>query len=103
MSLPVDFQRIEEGQKQTASAMKACIKEFNATLPPQLKTSGSLETLMETLAIINPDLVAQEVQKPSPVKTSGSRDAMLEQLAIINPDMVAQGSAEGAAAESIRY
>ncbi|HCA0233555.1 TPA: exodeoxyribonuclease, partial [Klebsiella pneumoniae] len=56
MSLPVDFQRIEEGQKQTASAMKACIKEFNATLPPQLKTSGSRETLMETLAIINPDL-----------------------------------------------
>ncbi|HBZ8979986.1 TPA: exodeoxyribonuclease, partial [Klebsiella pneumoniae] len=52
MSLPVDFQRIEEGQKQTASAMKACIKEFNATLPPQLKTSGSRETLMETLAII---------------------------------------------------
>ncbi|HBZ9293265.1 TPA: exodeoxyribonuclease, partial [Klebsiella pneumoniae] len=50
MSLPVDFQRIEEGQKQTASAMKACIKEFNATLPPQLKTSGSRETLMETLA-----------------------------------------------------
>ncbi|WP_374741209.1 RecE family exodeoxyribonuclease [Klebsiella variicola] len=90
MSLPVDFQRIEEGQKQTASAMKACIKEFNATLPPQLKTSGSRETLMETLAIINPDLVAQEMQKPSPVKTSGSRDAMLEQLAIISPDMVAQ-------------
>ncbi|EPZ2466507.1 RecE family exodeoxyribonuclease [Klebsiella aerogenes] len=90
MSLPVDFQRIEEGQKQTAAAMKACIKEFNATLPPQLKTSGSRETLMETLAIINPDLVAQEMQKPAPVKTSGSRDALLEQLAIINPDMVAQ-------------
>ncbi|RSV92950.1 exodeoxyribonuclease [Klebsiella aerogenes] len=90
MSLPVDFQRIEEGQKQAAAAMKACIKEFNATLPPQLKTSGSRETLMETLAIINPDLVAQEMQKPAPVKTSGSRDALLEQLAIINPDMVAQ-------------
>lgn len=90
MSLPVDFQRIEEGQKQTAAAMKACIKEFNATLPPQLKTSGSREALMETLAIINPDLVAQEMQKPSPVKTSGSRDVLLEQLAIINPDMVAQ-------------
>ncbi|HIB4721649.1 TPA: exodeoxyribonuclease, partial [Klebsiella pneumoniae] len=90
MSLPVDFQRIEEGQKQTAAAMKACIKEFNATLPPQLKTSGSREALMETLAIINPDLVAQEMQKPSPVKTSGGRDALLEQLAIINPDMVAQ-------------
>lgn len=90
MSLPVDFQRIEEGQKQTAAAMKACIKEFNATLPPQLKTSGSRETLMETLAIINPNLIAQEMQKPAPVKTSGSRDALWEQLAIINPDMAAQ-------------
>ncbi|MCD9871794.1 exodeoxyribonuclease, partial [Klebsiella pneumoniae] len=30
MSLPVEFQRIEDGQKQTATAMKACIKEYNA-------------------------------------------------------------------------
>lgn len=33
MSLPAEFQRIEDGQKQTATAMKACIKEYNATLP----------------------------------------------------------------------
>ncbi|MEF3199375.1 exodeoxyribonuclease, partial [Klebsiella quasipneumoniae subsp. similipneumoniae] len=31
MSLPAEFQRIEDGQKQTATAMKACIKEYNAT------------------------------------------------------------------------
>ncbi|HBQ0467061.1 TPA: exodeoxyribonuclease, partial [Klebsiella aerogenes] len=41
MSLPAEFQRIEDGQKQTATAMKACIKEYNATLPAQVKTSGS--------------------------------------------------------------
>ncbi|HBS5737041.1 TPA: exodeoxyribonuclease, partial [Klebsiella pneumoniae] len=40
MSLPAEFQRIEDGQKQTATAMKACIKEYNATLPAQVKTSG---------------------------------------------------------------
>ncbi|HHE2249569.1 TPA: exodeoxyribonuclease VIII, partial [Citrobacter freundii] len=33
MSLPEDYQRIEADQKQTAAAMKACIKEYNATLP----------------------------------------------------------------------
>jgi hypothetical protein len=37
---PAEFQRIE-GQKQTAAAMKACIKEYNATLPVPVKTSGS--------------------------------------------------------------
>lgn len=65
MVLPAEFQRIEEGQKQTATAMKACIKEYNATLPSPVKTSGSRDALLEQLAIINPDLVAQEAQKPS--------------------------------------
>ncbi|MEG8731595.1 RecE family exodeoxyribonuclease, partial [Klebsiella quasipneumoniae] len=52
MSLPAEFQRIEDGQKQTATAMKACIKEYNATLPAQVKTSGSRDALLEQLAII---------------------------------------------------
>ncbi|ELR5933880.1 PD-(D/E)XK nuclease-like domain-containing protein [Klebsiella pneumoniae] len=88
MSLPVDFQRIEEGQKQTAAAMKACIKEFNATLPPQLKTSGSRETLMETLAIINPDLVAQEAQKAQPLKVSGTKADLIQAVKSVKPDAV---------------
>ncbi|MCU6669957.1 PD-(D/E)XK nuclease-like domain-containing protein [Enterobacteriaceae bacterium H4N4] len=90
MALPAEYQRIEADQKQTAAAMKACIKEYNATLPTPLKTSGSRDALLEQLAIVNPDLVAQEANKAAPVKTSGSRDALLEQLAIINPDLVAQ-------------
>jgi exodeoxyribonuclease VIII len=57
MALPAEYQRIEEGQKQTATAMKACIKEYNATLPAPVKTSGSRDALLEQLAIINPDLV----------------------------------------------
>lgn len=32
MTLPANFQRIDADQKQTATAMKACIKEYNATL-----------------------------------------------------------------------
>ncbi|MCD5881362.1 exodeoxyribonuclease, partial [Klebsiella pneumoniae] len=71
MSLPAEFQRIEDGQKQTASAMKACIKEYNATLPAQVKTSGGRDVLLEQLALINPDMVAQEAQKAQPLKVSG--------------------------------
>ena len=67
MSLPAEFQRIEDGQKQTASAMKACIKEYNATLPAQVKTSGGRDVLLEQLALINPDMVAQEAQKAQPM------------------------------------
>ncbi|EDA7976130.1 exodeoxyribonuclease, partial [Salmonella enterica subsp. enterica serovar Typhimurium] len=57
--LPEEFQRIENGTKHTATAMKACIKEYNVTLPAPVKTSGSRDALLEQLAIINPDLVAQ--------------------------------------------
>jgi exodeoxyribonuclease VIII len=86
MTLPAEFQRIEADQKQT-SAMKACIKEYNATLPPQ-KTSGSRDALLEQLAIINPDLVAQEAQKPVPLKVSGTKADMIQAVKSVNPDAV---------------
>ncbi|ELE9011145.1 PD-(D/E)XK nuclease-like domain-containing protein [Enterobacter cloacae] len=88
MALPAEYQRIEEGQKQTATAMKACIKEYNATLPPQVKTSGSRDALLEQLAIINPDLVAQEAQKPTPLKVSGSKADMIQAVKSVKPDAI---------------
>ncbi|HDR2753202.1 TPA: PD-(D/E)XK nuclease-like domain-containing protein [Enterobacter asburiae] len=88
MTLPAEFQRIEADQKQTAAAMKACIKEHNATLPPQVKTSGSRDALLEQLAIINPDLVAQEAQKPVPLKVSGTKADMIQAVKSVNPDAV---------------
>ncbi|MFJ5982975.1 RecE family exodeoxyribonuclease [Enterobacter cancerogenus] len=88
MALPVEYQRIEEGQKQTASAMKACIKEYNATLPVPVKTSGSRDVLLEQLAIINPDLVAQEAQKPTPLKVSGTKADMIQAVKSVKPDAV---------------
>jgi exodeoxyribonuclease VIII len=88
MALPAEFQRIEDGQKQTAAAMKACIKEHNATLPPQVKTSGSRDALLEQLAIINPDLVAQEAQKPQPLKVSGTKSDLIQAVKSVNPDAV---------------
>ncbi|MDV0448921.1 RecE family exodeoxyribonuclease [Enterobacter roggenkampii] len=88
MALPADFQRIDGDQKQTATAMKACIKEYNATLPPQVKTSGSRDALLEQLAIINPDLVAQEAQKPAPLKVSGTKADMIQAVKAVKPDAV---------------
>lgn len=88
MALPVAYQRIEEGQKQTATAMKACIKEYNATLPVLVKTSGSRDALLEQLAIINPDLVAQEAQKPTPLKVSGSKADMIQAVKSVKPDAI---------------
>ncbi|KAA3579314.1 exodeoxyribonuclease [Enterobacter cloacae] len=88
MALPAEFQRIEEGQKQTATAMKACIKEYNATLPVPVKTSGSRDALLEQLATINSDLVEQEVQKPTPLKVSGSKADMIQAVKSVKPDAV---------------
>lgn len=88
MALPSEYQRIEEGQKQTATAMKACIKEYNATLPVPVKTSGSRDALLEQLALINPDLVAQEAQKPTPLKMSGSKADMIQAVKSVKPDAI---------------
>ncbi|HCA3680735.1 TPA: RecE family exodeoxyribonuclease [Klebsiella pneumoniae] len=88
MSLPAEFQRIEDGQKQTATAMKACIKEYNATLPAQVKTSGSRDVLLEQLALINPDMVAQEAQKAQPLKVSGTKADLIQAVKSVKPDAV---------------
>ncbi|HDC4487329.1 TPA: PD-(D/E)XK nuclease-like domain-containing protein [Enterobacter kobei] len=88
MALPAEYQRIEESQKQTATAMKACIKEYNVTLPVPVKTNGSRDALLEQLAIINPDLVAQEAQKPTPLKVSGTKADMIQAVKSVKPDAV---------------
>ncbi|WMP69871.1 RecE family exodeoxyribonuclease [Salmonella enterica] len=86
--LPEEFQRIENGTKHTATAMKACIKEYNVTLPAPVKTSGSRDALLEQLAIINPDLVAQEAQKSSPLKVSGTKADLIQAVKSVNPAAV---------------
>lgn len=88
MALPEEFQRIEADKKQTAAAMKACIKEYNATLPAPVKTTGSRDALLEQLAIVNPDLVAQEAQKAAPLKVSGTKTDLIQALKAVRPDAV---------------
>lgn len=89
LELPDEFKRIVGDDKNfTASAMKACIKEYNATLPAPVKTSGSRDAMLEQLAIINPDMVAQEAQKAQPLKVSGTKADLIQAVKSVKPDAV---------------
>ncbi len=89
LELPDEFKRIVGDDKNfTASAMKACIKEYNATLPAPVKTSGGRDALLEQLAIINPDMVAQEAQKAQPLKVSGTKADLIQAVKSVKPDAV---------------
>lgn len=89
LELPDEFKRIVGDDKNfTAPAMKACIKEYNATLPAQVKTSGGRDALLEQLAIINPDMVAQEAQKAQPLKVSGTKADLIQAVKSVKPDAV---------------
>ncbi len=89
LELPDEFKRIVGDDKNfTASAMKACIKEYNATLPAPVKTSGSRDALLEQLALINPDMVAQEAQKAQPLKVSGTNADLIQAVKSVKPDAV---------------
>ncbi|EPJ5853711.1 RecE family exodeoxyribonuclease [Klebsiella aerogenes] len=89
LELPDEFKRIVGDDKNfTASAMKACIKEYNATLPAPVKTSGGRDAMLEQLAIINPDMVAQEAQKAQPLKVSGTKADLIQTVKAVKPDAV---------------
>ncbi len=72
----------------SADDIKALLDEYNATLPAQIKTSGSRDALLEQLAIINPDLVAQEAQKLQPLKVSGTKADLIQAVKAVKPDAV---------------
>ncbi|EJZ1855706.1 exodeoxyribonuclease VIII [Escherichia coli] len=87
-SLPEEFRRIPEGEKHTASAMKACIKEYNANLPPLLKTSGSREQLLEQIETVDPELAKKERAKSLPYNISGTKEQLTEIARKIRPELV---------------
>ncbi|HAB3308804.1 TPA_asm: exodeoxyribonuclease [Salmonella enterica subsp. enterica serovar Enteritidis] len=72
----------------SADDIKVLLEEYNATLPAPVKTSGSRDALLEQLAIINPDLVAQEAQKSSPLKVSGTKADLIQAVKSVNPAAV---------------
>lgn len=86
--LPPEFQTIPDDQKHTVAAMKAAIKQYNATLPAQLKTSGGRDELISVLETIEPQIVAAERQRPQPVNTSGSKEELTAIVKKIRPDAV---------------
>ncbi|EFE8029699.1 TPA: exodeoxyribonuclease VIII [Escherichia coli] len=86
-SLPVEFRRIPEGEKHTASAMKACIKEYNASLPPLLKTSGAREQLLDQIETVDPELAKKERAKSLPYNISGTKEQLTEIARKIRPEL----------------
>lgn len=88
MMLPPEFQSIPENAKITATAMKACIKEYNATLPVPLKTSGSRDALLEQLEAIDPAFVEKERAITSPLPVSGSKEEMAARIKSILPTAI---------------
>ncbi|MFW3134085.1 RecE family exodeoxyribonuclease [Serratia fonticola] len=86
--LPEAFQSISEGQKFTATAMKACIKEYNATLPEMLKTSGSRDALLDQLATIDLEFTTREKAIPAPLPVSGTKEDMAARIKTILPEAI---------------
>ncbi|MFV8874709.1 RecE family exodeoxyribonuclease [Serratia fonticola] len=86
--LPQEFQSIAEGQKFTATAMKACIKEYNATLPEMLKTSGGRDALLEQLATIDLEFATREKAIPAPLPVSGTKEDMAARIKTILPEAI---------------
>lgn len=88
MSLPSEFQRIPEGTKHTATTQKACIKEYNASLPPMLKMSGTRDQLLEQIATVDPEYADAERAKFVPYNISGPKEQLTEVVRAIRPDVV---------------
>ncbi|WP_320152991.1 PD-(D/E)XK nuclease-like domain-containing protein [uncultured Tolumonas sp.] len=92
LQLPAEFQKIAEGEKRTAAAFKARIKEYNATLPEQLKTTGSYSALLDNVAkITDPEAasIAEKVrQMPEPFPLSGKIEEMKERIRSFKPGVV---------------
>ncbi|EED9366264.1 exodeoxyribonuclease, partial [Salmonella enterica subsp. enterica] len=86
--LGAEYRTIPEGERQTAGAMRECLKKFNATLPVPLKTSGSRDALLDQLASVDPELVATERAKPQPYNTSGNKDDLKKIVREINPQVI---------------
>lgn len=86
--LPAEFQKIPGDAKATATAMKACIKEFNATLEKPVKTSGSYSTLLDAYETIYPNVVALERAKPQPLNVTGKKEDLIIAVRSVNPGAV---------------
>ncbi|EKI0108566.1 RecE family exodeoxyribonuclease [Klebsiella pneumoniae] len=72
----------------SAEDIKRFLEEYNANLPAQVKTSGGRDVLLEQLALINPDMVAQEAQKAQPLKVSGTKADLIQAVKSVKPDAV---------------
>ncbi|WP_230507376.1 PD-(D/E)XK nuclease-like domain-containing protein, partial [Serratia montpellierensis] len=87
VSLPVEFQSLATAEP-TASAMKECIKKYNATLSAPLKTAGGRDALLEQLTAIDPEFVEKERAIPAPLSVSGNKEDMAARIKTILPTAI---------------
>ncbi len=88
ISLPDKFRRLPEDEKHTVAKMKACIKEYNESLPSLLKVSGTRDQLLDQIATVAPEMAKSERAKFIPYNTSGTKETLTEIVRSIRPDVV---------------
>lgn len=89
--LPEAYKTIGPDEKKTATAMKACIRTYNATLPQPVRTSGAYSDLLDNLAGIgesSAEFVARIRQIADPLPLSGKKEELKARILLIKPDAV---------------
>lgn len=90
-ALPAAYQTLGPDDKRTATALKACIKSYNDTLPKPLKTSGGYQAVLDSYAMLGAkeaERVAHINALPQPLPLNGSKAEMAERIRSFNPDAV---------------
>ncbi|KAB7710967.1 hypothetical protein GBN32_10135 [Plesiomonas shigelloides] len=90
-SLPDNFRTLGEDDKRTATALKACIKRYNDTLPKPLKTSGGYQAVLDSYAMLGAkeaERVAHINALPQPLPVSGTKAEMVERIRSFKPDAI---------------
>ncbi|QOH78630.1 PD-(D/E)XK nuclease-like domain-containing protein [Plesiomonas shigelloides] len=90
-ALPAAYQTLGPDDKRTATALKACIKRYNDTLPKPLKTSGGYQAVLDSYAMLGAkeaERVAHINALPQPLPVSGTKAEMAERIRSLKPDAI---------------
>lgn len=83
-----EFQTLGEDDKRTVTALRACVRAYNDSLPKPLKTKGSYQAVLESYAQIGPKELerAKHISTlPDPLPLSGTKAEMAERIRSFNP------------------
>ncbi|HHQ4529506.1 TPA: PD-(D/E)XK nuclease-like domain-containing protein [Aeromonas hydrophila] len=89
--LPEAFQTLGEDDKRTGTALKACIKAYNDSLPKPIKASGSYQVVLENYALLGiqqAERAAHINSLSNPFPLNGTKAEMAERIRAFKPDAV---------------